>query len=60
MLDFSKAFDKVSHHRLLLKLVNYGLYWIKGFLIGRTQSVILGVIVVIQVKCYQESHKVLS
>ena len=42
--DFSKAFDKVPHRRLLLKLSEYGLCsqmlsWIKDFLSGRIQSV---------------------
>ena len=37
LLDFSKAFDKVSYERLALKLHDYGirgpaLKWIKGFL----------------------------
>ena len=43
-LDFTKAFDTVQHQRLLGKLETYGiegniLYWIKDFLIGRTQEV---------------------
>ena len=46
-LDFSKAFDKVPHKRLLLKLSLYGipkqlLDWIEDFLKGRTQSVVIG------------------
>ena len=44
-LDFSKAFDKVSHHLLLLKLRYYGINgplikWITSFLTNRTQQVI--------------------
>ena len=43
ILDFSKAFDKVAHKRLLLKLEYYGirglvLAWIKAWLIGRTDG----------------------
>ena len=46
-LDFAKAFDKVSHSRLLQKLEMYGikgnlLSWIKAFLTNRKQRVILG------------------
>ena len=46
LLDFSKASDKVNHLKLLLKLTNYGikgntLNWIKSFLIGRSQTVVL-------------------
>ena len=46
ILDFSKAFDKVANKRLLLKLEYYGirglvLPWIKVWLIGRTQQVVL-------------------
>ena len=42
LLDFSKAFDKVSHATLLHKLGQYGvngktLQWISGFLHNRTQ-----------------------
>ena len=45
-LDFSKAFDKVSHQLLSIKLDYYGirgstLRWIKSFLSDRTQKVIL-------------------
>ena len=47
LLDFSKAFDKVPHQRLLLKLNHYGirentLQWIQHFLQDRTQQVLLG------------------
>ena len=46
LLDFSKAFDKVPHQRLLNKCHFYGirgntLEWISSFLEGRTQQVIL-------------------
>ncbi len=45
ILDFSKAFDKVPHQRLLVKLQQYGirgnlLQWFSNFLIGRTQQVV--------------------
>ncbi|CAH8447575.1 unnamed protein product [Schistosoma bovis] len=43
-IDFSKAFDKVPHNRLLYKLRHVGiggnlLMWIKDFLVGRQQRV---------------------
>ena len=45
-LDYSKAFDSVPHLRLISKLQAYGIRgnlpkWIKNFLIGRQQKVIL-------------------
>ena len=45
LLDFSKAFDKVAHEKLLQKLHLYGirgdtLKWIKNFLDNRKQSVV--------------------
>ena len=46
ILDFSKAFDKVSHKKLLFKLDNYGirdttLKWIGSFLNNRMQQAVL-------------------
>ena len=46
LIDFSKAFDKVAHEKLLLKPHFYGirgntLNWIKDFLNNRNQSVLL-------------------
>ena len=46
LLDFSKAFDKVSHTKLLFKLHQHGitqnnLSWIKASLLGRLQCVAL-------------------
>ena len=44
ILDFSKAFDRVPHQRLLKKLDHYGirgktLEWIRAFLTNKTQKV---------------------
>ncbi len=46
ILDFTKAFDKVPHKRLIHKLNYYGISgsiatWIDIFLIGRTQQVVV-------------------
>ena len=46
LLDFSKAFDKVSHLKLLYKMQVHGvqgktLGWIESFLVGRSQTVVL-------------------
>ena len=46
VMDFSKAFDKVDHKRLLLKLHRFGINndvitWIGSFLSNRTQRVVL-------------------
>ena len=47
VMDFSKAFDKVAHNRLIYKLDFYGirgqtLAWIKDFLSNRKQRVLIG------------------
>ena len=47
LLDFSKAFDKVFHHHLILKLQHYGirgstLDWITSFLSNHSQRVVCG------------------
>ena len=46
LLDFAKAFDKVSHRSLIAKLSNYGvagrnLLWIQDFLHSRSQVVVV-------------------
>ena len=46
VLDFSKAFDKVNHNKLLYKLASYGVSyqlvaWIDNFLTDRTQKVVI-------------------
>ena len=46
LLDFAKAFDKVSHRSLIAKLKNYGvvdnnLLWIQDFLHSRSQVVVV-------------------
>ena len=46
LLDFSKAFDKVNHSKLLMKLHSYGirndtLRWIQAFLSNRQQRVVI-------------------
>ena len=46
LLDFSKAFDKVSHEKLLFKLHHCGvrgqvLHWIKAFLSNKSWTVVL-------------------
>jgi hypothetical protein len=46
-LDFSKAFDSVSHSKLILKLQSFGiggklLDWVNNYLSGRSQAVKVG------------------
>ena len=46
LLDFSKAFNKVPHKRLLYKINYYGIrhstnQWIANFLEGRTQQILV-------------------
>ena len=46
IMDFAKAFDKVTHRRLLHKLDYYGIRefthkWISSSLSGRSQQVVL-------------------
>ena len=46
ILDFSKAFDMVSHRRLMSKLNHYGIRvnihkWISSFLNNRNQKVVI-------------------
>jgi hypothetical protein len=46
LMDFTKAFDKIPHCRLLYKLKFYGiqkdiLNWIKAFLSDRTQTIVI-------------------
>ena len=46
-LDFSKAFDSVPHHRLIIKLRDFGvsgnvLSWITSFLTNRQERVVVG------------------
>ena len=47
VMDFAKAFDKVSHKHLLYKMEHYGISqqiikWVSEFLSNRTQTVVLG------------------
>ena len=68
-LDFSKAFDKVSHQCLFLKLAHYGiqgtvLNWIKDFLTfltNRTQQIVLNnITIVVQLMYCQVCPRALS
>ena len=62
LLDFSKAFGKVDHQKLCLKLAHYSikgksLNWIQSFLSGRAQQVILNGKSSEKSTLPQESHK---
>ena len=57
-MDFQKAFDKVSHKRLLSKIESYGISgdltrWIKAFLSGRSHRVRIN-------GCLSRAHNVTS
>ena len=46
-IDFQRAFDSISHPKLIVKLISYGisgnlLFWVKAFLFNRTQAVRVG------------------
>ena len=46
LLDFSKAFDKVAHKKLISKLYFYGIWgktlsWVRDFLDSHSQAVVL-------------------
>ena len=46
-IDFARAFDSISHSKLITKLICYGirgnlLYWVDAFLTNRTQRVLVG------------------
>jgi hypothetical protein len=67
-IDFQKAFDTVSHPKLITKLESYGfsghlLSWIKAFLSNRTQAVTILECVseksVLQVECRRAAFLVL-
>ena len=62
IMDFSKAFDKVSHQRLLLKLDHSDIRgktnkWIQAFLANRTQRVFLNGNIHVKHMSSQESPK---
>ena len=59
LLDFSKAFDKVNHPKLIWKLHNYGirsnvLGWIRAFHGDRSQRVVVGARNLIRFLLHQE------
>ena len=65
LLEFSKAFEKVSHQKLLLKLHRYGirgptLKWIQAFLSDWTQTVVIDNEKSATVPVTSGTHKTLS
>ena len=57
-LDFSTAFDTVSHHKVLFNLSSYGIgeqitLWIGSILCGRTQRVVMNGEISSLVMCFQ-------
>ena len=59
-IDFQRAFDSISHSKLIHKLKSYGisgnlLFWLQSFLTARTQCVRVGSalsIIIIIITCY--------
>ena len=65
LLDFSKAFDKVDHNGLILKLEHFGirsslLNWIRSFLVDRKQRVLVAIWRQHQLRYYQAFLKAQS
>ena len=59
LLDFAKAFGKVSHKKLIQKLEAYGINsllvkWIESFLTGRKQRVFIGEFKLLQVRSHKD------
>ncbi|XP_065672076.1 uncharacterized protein LOC136089905 [Hydra vulgaris] len=64
-LDFSKAFDTISHNLLIIKLKTYGIVgdlldWIKDFLTNRKQRVVLGEHISGLTKLYADDSKLMN
>ena len=62
MLDFSKAFDKVPHRKLLMKMDNYEIRgntwrWVESFLSNRNQQLLLDGEISSQLPVVSGSHK---
>ena len=61
-IDFSKAFDTVTHRKLLHKLINYGitgniLQWFSSFLCDRNSELRLVMYILVMPVCHQGYHK---